>query len=70
MRDYLKNACEEIDAALLSGDAALYESETKPLLEYIARWQRVIADRSCYYNEDGMLCNPDGSRSIFDDIDE
>lgn len=24
----------------------------------------------CYYDEDGVLRNPDGSRSIFDDVDE
>jgi len=24
----------------------------------------------CYFTIDGMLCNPDGTRSIFDDVDE
>lgn len=42
MKEYVYRACEEIDAAVLSSDLLHDEAETKELLEYIHRWQRVI----------------------------
>lgn len=44
MKDYLKNACEEIDADIFSGDA-LWIPETKnELKEYVRRWAQAILE--------------------------
>lgn len=40
MRDYIEKACEEIDAAMLSGDAFIEEDARKSLQDYIDRWTR------------------------------
>ena len=40
MRKYIEDACEEIDAAMFTGDAFLDEDHRKELTEYIERWQR------------------------------
>ena len=70
---YLYDALEEIDAAIFSGEA-LHLPYSGKLKSYLDRWQRAFADHRetslCYYNEDGMLCNLNGTRSIFDDVDE
>jgi hypothetical protein len=42
MNDNIKNACEEIDAAMFSGDAFTDPRERKALQEYIDRWQREL----------------------------
>ena len=42
MHDYLYRACEEIDAALFSGDAIDHKASREELKSYIARWQRVL----------------------------
>lgn len=43
LRDYLKNACEEIDAGVFSGDVLYCDDERKELKEYVERWARAIA---------------------------
>lgn len=42
MRKYLEDACEQIDAAMFSGDAFLDEDHRKELTLYIERWQREL----------------------------
>lgn len=42
MPEYLENACEEIDAAMFSGDDFLNEDNRKALKEYIGRWSREL----------------------------
>ena len=42
MRDYIKDACEEIDAAMFSGDAFVDAEERKALRDYIERWTREL----------------------------
>jgi len=44
MDEYLENACEEIDAAMFSGDCFDRDENRKGLLEYMARWQRELGD--------------------------
>jgi len=40
MEKYLDDLCDEIDAAMFSGDSFLKEANRKGLAEYIGRWQR------------------------------
>ena len=40
MRDYIEQACEEIDAAMFSGDAFNEKAERDSLRNYIGRWER------------------------------
>ena len=42
MRDYIKDACEEIDAAMFSGDAFADAEERKALRDYLERWGREL----------------------------
>jgi hypothetical protein len=42
MRGYIKQACEEIDAAMFSGDAFIAKDERDALVYYIERWQRQL----------------------------
>lgn len=35
----------------------------------VANRLQAIHDCDTYYDVNGMLCNPDGTRSIFDDVD-
>lgn len=42
MGDYIKNACEEIDAAMFSGDAFEDAEERAALIQYMGRWQRQL----------------------------
>ena len=44
MRDYIENACEEIDAAMFSGDAFIEKEERDALSNYIGRWQRQMKE--------------------------
>jgi hypothetical protein len=44
MRDYIEQACEEIDAAMFSGDAFIEEEERNKLREYIGRWERKMKE--------------------------
>lgn len=43
-------------------------SANKLAMEVIARIRK--SNGQCYYAPDGTLMNPDGSRSIFDDVDQ
>lgn len=40
MDNYLEEACEEIDAAMFSGDAFLKKDNRETLKTYIGRWER------------------------------
>lgn len=44
MPGYLHNACEEIDAALFSGDAAADSETRKELSDYLERWSRSLKE--------------------------
>ena len=44
MRKYIEQACEEIDAAMFSGDAFLEKEERESLTRYINRWQRQMKE--------------------------
>lgn len=62
-------AFEQIDAAMFSGDTFVSHEGRMKLREYLQRWQR-WDNSHCYYAEDGTLLNANGTRSIFDDVDE
>jgi ADP-dependent phosphofructokinase/glucokinase len=40
MRDYIEQACEDIDAAMFSGNAFSEKSSREALRDYIGRWER------------------------------
>jgi len=42
MLDYLERACEEIDAALFSGDAFYTEKDLAEFQQYLDRWNREV----------------------------
>lgn len=63
------DAFEQIDAAMFSGDAFILSEGRLKLREYLERWN-AWNHSHCYYAADGTLLNADGSRSIFDDVDE
>lgn len=65
----VENAFEEIDAAVFSGDTFHTWEGRKMLREYLERWNKWDKEH-CFYDEEGSLRNADGSRSIFDDVDE
>lgn len=44
MNRFVKNACEEIDAAMFSGDEFLDENSRKELREYMGRWTRELKE--------------------------
>lgn len=68
MHPTLKAAFNEIDAAM-ADDVFMQEENRKKLREYLERWNSWDKS-SCYFTADGMMCNADGTRSIFDDVDE
>ena len=43
MRDYIENACEDIDSAMFCGDAFHDPEHRRELTKYIERWQREMA---------------------------
>jgi len=45
MRKYLKDAAEEIDASIFSGDVLWCPEELNELELYVGRWQRAIAQQ-------------------------
>ncbi len=45
MRDYIEKACEEIDAAMFTGDAFENAAERIALRKYLARWNRELTRR-------------------------
>jgi hypothetical protein len=67
MRDYIQEACEQIDAAMFSGDAFMGQEHRKELREYIGRWERGMKEHEasccplsgefCAERMDG--CSPD-----------
>lgn len=62
-------AFDLIDAAVFSGDS-FYSHEGRTLLrEHLERWKKWDSETN-YYAADGMLLNADGTRSIFDDVDQ
>lgn len=42
MNQHLANACEEVDAAVFSGDTLWNDAARAALKEYVARWTRAI----------------------------
>jgi hypothetical protein len=44
MRDYIYDACEEIDAAMFSGEGFYSLDERTKLNDYIGRWQRKMKE--------------------------
>jgi len=62
-------ALEQIDAAVFSGDTFQTQEARQWLHSYLERWNRWDKTAS-YYAKDGTLMNPEGTRSIFDDVDE
>ncbi len=69
MHPSVENALEEIDAAIFTGDSFIQKENRMKLREYLERWER-WDKTSIYYTDDGMMCNADGTRSIFDDVDQ
>jgi len=62
-------AFEQIDAAMFSGDTFIHHEGREKLRKYLERWNKWNAEH-CYYAADGTLMNANGTRSIFDDVDE
>lgn len=44
MRPWLYKACEEIDAAIFSGDTLYQPEELAALKKYLQRWNRAVAE--------------------------
>jgi hypothetical protein len=44
MPEYLKEACEQIDAAMFSGDALENPETLKEFKEYLERWARNLPE--------------------------
>lgn len=44
MEQYLEDACEQIDAAVFSGDSLYYGTNLEELKDYIGRWTRAIKE--------------------------
>lgn len=62
-------AFEQIDAAVFSGDSFQTKEGRKKLREYLERWNKWDRE-ACYFTADGTMMSADGTRSIFDDVDE
>lgn len=69
IRTDILDAFETIDAAIHTGDTFMHYEARILLSEHVKQWRKYIK-RTNYYIEDGTLVNPDGSRSIFDDVDQ
>jgi ADP-dependent phosphofructokinase/glucokinase len=52
VRQYIEDACEEIDAAFFTGDAFLDEQHRKDITEYIERWQRELKRLDIWVNSE------------------
>ena len=50
-RIWLKNACEEIDAEVFSGDMLLDDEDRNEFKEYLERWKRAIFEYELKENE-------------------
>lgn len=44
MKEYLSEACEEIDASIFSGDVLYTEDDLSVLIYYIKRWNKAIIE--------------------------
>lgn len=62
-------ALETIDAAIFSGDTFFQYAPRMKLREYLERWVRWDATNT-YHAKDGTLMSPNGTRSVFDDVDQ
>ena len=69
MHKDIEDALEAIDAALFSGDTFMQYAERMKLREYLGRWDRWDKEHN-YFAADGTLLNANGTRSIFDDVDQ
>lgn len=69
---YVDEFCDNIDASVFSGDFLFTRSDLLEFEEYLYRWTKKVQEFKSmnYYDDEGTLRNPDGSRSIFDDVDE
>ena len=65
----IEDAMKTIDAALFYGNTFHQYAERMKLREYLGRWNRWDRVRN-YFAADGTLLNADGTRSIFDDVDQ
>lgn len=69
----VKEAFDEIDAAVFSGDAFMDDEERARFRGLMARWERGLLsfdEISKRFADDGTLLDENGNRSIFDDVDE
>jgi len=48
MKKNIKDACDEIDAALFTGDTFCDQKNRIELIEYIERWNQQLIDISIY----------------------
>ena len=49
MKKYMEDACEEIDAALFSGDFLHTDADREELKQYLGRWQRAVEEHERLY---------------------
>lgn len=85
MSRFFESEIDALDASVFSGDALCSADNRVMFKEHCERWLRAIAQAEEVHGEeplpngqyyavqaDGyrMLCNADGSRSIFDDVDQ
>lgn len=52
MATYFDDACEEIDAALYSGDLMLDANERAKFKEFLESWARKLAEDEKFYTEE------------------
>ena len=81
MSSWAEEAFDSIDAGFFSGDTFENREAIARAEWYMQRWQQKITETKksldleeyggkCYFAPDGMLMSADGTRSIFDDVDE
>ncbi len=44
MKEYLSEACEEVDASIFNGDVLYNEDDLSVLICYIKRWNKAIIE--------------------------
>jgi len=52
--NYIEKACEEIDAAMFSGDFFMDSKECDKLKEYMKKWERQMGELSKIESEDNL----------------
>ena len=69
---HVDDYCDALDASVFSGDFLLTRSDLIEFEGFLKRWQLEVDNYKTmvYYDESGTLRNPDGSISIYDDVDE